>query len=366
MTRSRFTRRAVLRTAALSLAPAVAYLLWTRVRTRAARAVQTPSPADPDHLDAAAAYNAATGGVSLLVMLDGAIIFEAYPNSGSPTRVSPIWSGTKSFTGVLAAAAISDGLLSWDEPISDTIAEWQGDPRRSRITVRQLLGLIGGLDAQFGGYPGFEAPPYALAIQAPAVSEPGTAFEYGPVPFQAFGELMLRKLGREPVDYLRERVLDPAGVRVGAWGQGDDGHFMLPVGASMTARGWAPFGELVRLGGRRQGEQIINQDALDECFKGSAVAPSYGLSWWLSGFAYGSRSDRMAGRAPDQAAADALPQDLVYAGGAGDQRLYVIRSLNLVIVRQTAGRANAANRRNRAPFSDAALIETLLYGEQGG
>ena len=126
-------------------------------------------------------------------------------------------SGTKSFVGVMCAAAIEDKLISgFDEKVSDTITEWKGDARRSKITIRQLLSLTSGIDA--GEI--LAVPTYADSILKPAVYEPGTHFEYGPVPFQVFGELMTRKLKpkKETVmSYLHRRILDPIGLKVSYW-----------------------------------------------------------------------------------------------------------------------------------------------------
>ena len=57
-------------------------------------------------------------------------------------------------------------------------------------------------------------PSYAQAIEAQPVAPVGTRFQYGPVPFQIFGEILRRKLADrglppDPVRYLQQRVLDP-------------------------------------------------------------------------------------------------------------------------------------------------------------
>ena len=48
-------------------------------------------------------------------MQQGRIVFEDYPGAGGPTRGWELASGTKSFTSIIAAAAVQDGLLSLDE-----------------------------------------------------------------------------------------------------------------------------------------------------------------------------------------------------------------------------------------------------------
>jgi CubicO group peptidase (beta-lactamase class C family) len=43
-------------------------------------------------------------------------------------------SGTKGLSEVLAAAAVQDGLLGWDERVADTITEGESDPQKLWIT----------------------------------------------------------------------------------------------------------------------------------------------------------------------------------------------------------------------------------------
>lgn len=113
---------------------------------------------------------------------------------------------------------------------------------------------------------------------------PGTRFAYGQAPFQIFAELMARKLKSESYEvYLRRRVLDGLGItlefkpltsfsRDGTdWGGG----------GAMTARDWARFGEFVRLGGKWNGQQWVDEAALADNFIGSTTHPGYGLTWWL-------------------------------------------------------------------------------------
>ena len=52
-------------------------------------------------------------------------------------------------------------------------------------------------------------------IVAGAKFWPGQSFQYGPIPYQIFGELMRRKLAEknESVEaYLKRRILDPIGL----------------------------------------------------------------------------------------------------------------------------------------------------------
>ncbi len=313
----------------------------------------------------AAEYSAAREGISMLVMIDGEVVFEDYPNGGSVGRPHELASGTKSFCGVLAAAATADGLLRFDEKVSDTIVEWKEDPGKDAITIRHLLSLTSGLET--GGERG-RVPGYADAVGAFLIAEPGKRFMYGAVPFQVFGEVMRRKLlprGEGPLDYLKTRLFEPLGLKVGRWRTDRDGYPHMPSGAALTARNWALFGELVRLGGTWEGEEIVPAALLDECFCGTAANPAYGLTWWLKA----DIAERLRNEiVPLARGSDLLregkgiPDDLVFAAGAGKQRLYVSRSLNLVVVRQ-AGGIGRALAGQESGFSDMEFLGCLLRGD---
>src|SRR5437660_9067105 len=95
----------------------------------------------------AAKYSESTRGVSMLVIQNGRRIFEHYANGGSARERWPIFSGTKSFWGIAALEAVHDGLFNLDDSVSDTITEWKSDPRKARITVRELLSQTDGIEA---------------------------------------------------------------------------------------------------------------------------------------------------------------------------------------------------------------------------
>lgn len=294
----------------------------------AAQAAPKPGPA----CAAAISYSDARRGVSVLILKNGRPICEAYSAQGGPEVGFEIWSGTKSFWGVAAAAAVQDGLLSLDEPVAATISEWRADPVKSTVTLRQLLTLTSGLSSPPG-----RAMPFAEAVTWPFKAAPGEAFIYGASPYQVFGLVLQRKLaaaGRpsDPYDYLKARILDPIGLKPTNWRRAPNGDLLLPQGAVLTAREWAKFGEFVRARGVVNGKSLVDPKTFGELFVGTKANPAYGVTWWLP-------RPSNAPLAPTAAVdlslhADEVPADMVVAGGAGDQRLYVIPSLGVTVVRQ--------------------------------
>src|SRR5438045_4235141 len=73
----------------------------------------------------AAKYSESKRGVSMLVLQNGRTVFEHYANGGSAGARWPIFSGTKSFWGIAALAAVHGGLFRLDDLVSDTITAWQ-------------------------------------------------------------------------------------------------------------------------------------------------------------------------------------------------------------------------------------------------
>jgi CubicO group peptidase (beta-lactamase class C family) len=112
----------------------------------------SPAIASPTQIKAeqnryrlAAQYSEAHGGLTMVVVDNsGKVVFESY-NGVRPERGIPLASGTKSFSCAIALLGIQDGLLTLDEPVANTITEWQGNLRKSRITIRQLLNLTSGI-----------------------------------------------------------------------------------------------------------------------------------------------------------------------------------------------------------------------------
>lgn len=305
----------------------------------------------------AAKYSEQSNGLSVLIMKGDKIVFENYQNGHSAEKPWLLASGTKSFSGVMLAAAIEDKLVkSFDEKVSDTITEWKSDAKKSQITLRQLLSLTSGIDAgQIGKVPG-----YAESINSSVSFDAGTKFEYGPAPFQIFGEVMKRKLApkKETVyGYLERRILKPIGLNVGFWRK-ESGDPLLPQGASLTAREWVKFGLFLKNGGKWNGKQIIKKKLLDELVIGSKTNPAYGLTFWLNheGEDPRGRPTRTRSNMENIRQNGVIKgvKDLYMAAGALNQRLYIIPSLDLVIVRQS----------RQGQFDDREFLEKLLFGKE--
>lgn len=235
------------------------------------------------------AYSSQRGGTDLWVSLRGQPLNRSN-QAGGETSKRLLASGTKSFWGVAAAAAIDDGLIrGWDEPVADTLTSWRNDPLKSRITVRQLLNFTSGLAAGIKQLRGSaSADKFATAVNdIPMVAEPGIRFTYGPSHLSAFGAFLERKLsaaGRDsdPLVYLRTRIFEPIGLSYAGWNRDGAGHPIMAAGASMSAAEWVKFGQLIVNRGRVGDRQLVSNEQMQALFQGSAANPAYGLTFWLN------------------------------------------------------------------------------------
>ena len=315
------------------------------------KAQNSKSLSEAERFKLAARYSAENSGKAVLVMKGDRVVFEEYQNGHAAETAWFLASGTKSFAGVMLAAAIEDKLFKgFDEKVSETITEWKTDKQKQDITLRQLLSLTSGIDAGSIG----RAPDYADAINFRVEAPAGTRFEYGPVPFQIFGEVMRRKLAPRKTtvsDYLKKRILEPIGLKVAFWRNGRDGNPLLPQGASLTAREWIKFGILLKNGGKFSGKQIVAKKLLDELTVGTKANPAYGITFWLNRDGADPRGRPTAMRIEKTDGEEI--KDLYMAAGAGNQRLYIIPSKDLVVVRFG----------NFGEYDDREFLGRLIFGK---
>jgi CubicO group peptidase (beta-lactamase class C family) len=306
---------------------------------------------DPAAVRAAAEYSVRHRGVSFLAIQDRRTLLEQ--NAKTPHK---IYSGTKAFWGLAALAAAEQGLLNLDERVADTITSWRSDPRKAQVTIRQLLDFDSGLEPEFFLHEMQSGDRDAAAMRARMVAEPGRAFIYGPAALQVFHRVLKEKLrGDSPTHYLERRVLHRLGLGSQRYLDDRAGNSLLATGWILTARQWAKLGHLVLA----NGAPVISRNSLAQCWRGTTANRAFSLGWWNNRAAPNGREfdfeQMLIPKWQNQDWHDAClcqdaPGDLVACIGSEGQRLYVIPSLHLIVVRQA----------NSGSFSDAHFLRLLL------
>ena len=306
---------------------------------------------DPAAVSGAAEYSARHRGVSFLAIQGGRTLLEQ--NAKTPHR---IYSGTKAFWDLAALAAAEDGLLNLDERVAGAITTWRSDPRKAQVTIRQLLDFDSGLEPEFFLHETQSGDRDATSVRARMVAEPGRAFIYGPAAIQVFHQVLKEKLrGDSPTHYLERHVLHRLGLGSQRYLTDRAGNPLLATGWILSAKQWAKLGQLVLANGR----PVVSPNSLQQCWRGTAANRAFSFGWWNNRAAPNGREfdfERMLiPKWQSQDWRDAClcrdaPSDLVACIGSEGQRLYVIPSLQLIVVRQADG----------GSFSDAHFLRLLL------
>jgi len=332
------------------------------------------------NFQSAANYSKAMGGYSMLVLEGDRIVFEEYHNGCSADTPVHMHSATKGFWSMVVAALIEDEIISgYDEKVWKSIDEWQKPwyLLKHRITIRNMVELTTGLEQDVDAIQGHENYT-AYDIYNHTINNlsfrtfPGRDFQYGPSHYYLLGALMESK-GLNPLTYLEQRIFDPIGLRYDTWTFDPSGNPHIPNGAYLTAREWVKYGKLLRDKGNWNGTQIVNQQLVEQLLIPSERNPGHGKFLWLNtknGFGY----PEWFMKAPEGSKAGFIYhdgfEDLFAAMGAGKNRLYIIPSLDLVIVRQSN---HESDRFNDHEFLDRLLntsnhppIAPTVFGDKKG
>lgn len=310
---------------------------------------------DPSAVRAAAEYSAQHRGVSFLAIQNGRTLLGQ--DAKTPHK---IYSGTKAFWNLAALAAAEDGLLDLDGDVASIITSWRNDPPKAQVTIRQLLNFDSGLEPLFSLQQTRSDDRNAAAIRARIVAEPGSAFVYGPAALQVFHQVLKEKLrDQTPTHFLERRILHRLGFGPQRYLPDRVGNPLLATGWILSARQWAKVGRVVL----DQGAPLFSRKSIEQCWRGTEANPAFSLGWWNNRAAPNGREiDVEQMLMPKWANQDwhnaclcrDAPADLVACIGSEGQRLYVISSLKLIVVRQANG----------GSFSDARFLRLLLGRER--
>jgi CubicO group peptidase (beta-lactamase class C family) len=261
----------------------------------------------------------------ILILHRGRIVYERYFGALTAERQHLAFSVTKSFVATLAATLIAEGAL--DE--SATVSRYLPELASSGIgdaTIRQLLDMTTGLDysedyadpksplwdlTRAGGFlappPDYRGPEsffdYLMTVRK--ARPHGGTFAYKTVNTDALGAVLRRVTGKPLSELLRERIVSRLGAVHDAFFTVDPtGAEFAGGGLNLTLRDLVRFGELMRLDGRYNGQQIVPKAVVDDIRRGGDRALfaqagyktlpgwSYRSMWWVSHNPHGAFTAR--------------------------------------------------------------------------
>ena len=300
-------------------------------------------------LDAAVRQGELRNLHAVLVARDGKLVVERYyigrdERWGQPlgmVKFGPdvkhdVRSISKSVVGLLYGIALAEGKVPPpDQPLVDQFPAYKdltADPQRRRMMIAHALSMTLGTDwnedlpysdPRNGEYAMEMAPDrYRFVLDRPFVAAPGSRWNYNGGATAVLGHLIAQGVGKPLLEYAREKLFDPLGIRDAEWTAGTNGE-AAASGLRMRPRDLARLGQLVLERGRWGERQLVPADWLDQSFAPHAHAEEgldYGYQWWLG---------RLSGSG----------QPWIAGFGNGGQRVIVVPGLHLVVA-ITAGNYN--------------------------
>ncbi|WP_455382288.1 serine hydrolase domain-containing protein [Salinispira pacifica] len=192
--------------------------------------------------------NGLKGMAIAVVADDGSSWIAGFGSTGDGTEVTPqtpfmVASLTKVFTAAAVMLLAEDGLVDLDQPIGKYVPEMDGRhyPGSPPPTVRDMMTHHGGIPSDLvkgNIYDGPESE-YAEAFMqlVPLIAEqqmtepPHMLYHYSNIGYTLLGALVTDVSGEPYVDFVRKRILEPAGMR--------DSGFPDPKSNSILSGGYA-------------------------------------------------------------------------------------------------------------------------------
>lgn len=276
---------------------------------------------DAAKLDEAIAYAAGTKTYGFIILYKGRIVTENYWNNWDRDTKYPINSAGKSVAAFLVGKTQEEGFLN----INDKTSKYLGTGwtslsavKENLITIRHQLTMTTGLD---DGVPDDNCLTSACLIYK---GDAGSRWAYYNAPYRLLQNVVANASSLNFNQYTKTRLSDKIGMKNWLWY-----NYVL----WLNTRDMARFGLLMANKGHWETQKILGDEAYFNAMINSSqtLNKSYGYLWWLNGktsFMLPTIQTAFTGSmAPD------APPDLLMALGKDDKKIYVVPSLDLVVVR---------------------------------
>lgn len=263
------------------------------------------------------------GTKAFLILKDGKIVMEWYSEDHNQDAPWYWASAGKTLTSFTTGIALDEGYLSLNDKTADYLGEgWTSlsSEKEDLITVWHQLTMTSGMDDTQGDCKNPECLTY--------VADAGTRWSYHNAPYTLLQDVISNATQVDFEAYFNEKLKTKIGM-TGQWlsTNGENNVYWS------TARSMARFGLLALNEGVWEEEVILSDADFVNAMKSTSqeMNQSYGYLWWLNG-------NESAMLPTYQIVFDgelipAAPEDLFAGLGKNDQKLYIVPSQNLVVVR---------------------------------
>ena len=272
---------------------------------------------------------------SFMILVNGRIVMENYFNGHTATTLWRWNSAGKTLTSTVTGIAEQEGFINTNNKVSDYLGTgWTSAPlsKENLITCKNLLRMNSGLDDTLGD----DVVPSNLQY----VADAGTRWAYHNV-YVKLQDVVVQATGQTWNNYFNTKLRDKIGMSsTGVWFNGTGANLGLRIYFSNT-RSMARFGLLALNNGNWNGQQIINSGFLNQATTTSQnINLAYGYLWWLNGKASYRLPQTQLQFNGSLIASGA--NDMYMALGKDDQKIYVIPSKKMVVIRM-GDAADSAN-----------------------
>lgn len=268
---------------------------------------------------------------AFIVLHNGRIVSEKY--FGTFTADSNwYWaSAGKTLTAFLVGIAQKEDLLKIDEPTSKYLGTgWTSlsPMQEAQITIRHQLSMTSGLND--GSNSDCTLPACLQYLAAPNIR-----WAYHNAPYTLLEKVVERASGKTYNAFFQEKIRNRIGMN-GAWFRvGDYNNVYFS-----NARSMARFGLLLLAEGQWNGTNLLNDASYFNSMVNSSqnLNPSYGYLTWLNG-----KASHLLPTLQFQFNGSLVPNapaDMYCALGRDDQKIYVVPSKKLVVIRMGAAAGN--------------------------
>lgn len=262
---------------------------------------------------------------TVLVAHKNHIIGEKYLDGFSKDTPILGWSMTKSVLATLYGILEHEGKLDLNKPV--LLAGWEKDDRK-KITLNHLLRMQSGL-AWDEDYTSISDVTRMLFMDADmtkaqgekeAIAAPTEVWNYSSGTTNLLSGILRKqfKTHQEYINYPYQALIDKIGMSSMLMETDMKGNFVGSSYAWANTRDWAKFGLLYLNKGNWNGEQLFDSSWVSYVSEPTILSDgTYGGHFWLNA----------NGKYPD------VPRDLYSANGYQGQRVFIIPSKDVVVVR---------------------------------
>ncbi|MBZ4043028.1 serine hydrolase domain-containing protein [Flavobacterium hibisci] len=256
---------------------------------------------------------------SFIILVNGRIVLENYFGDHSATKNWYWASAGKTLTSTVTGIAQQEDLININNKVSQYLGTgWTSETlaKENLITCKHLLTMTSGLDDSTD-----DVEPANLIYKADA----GTRWAYHNV-YVKLQDVVAAASKQNWSAYFNAKLRDKIGMD-GAWVQ-------LGVNSvyTSTTRSMARFGLLMLNKGKWDNNTILNETYFNEATNTSQnINLGYGYLWWLNGKAnYHLPQSQLTFQG---SVIPTAPSDMFMALGKNDQKIYVIPSKKMVVIR---------------------------------